>query len=103
MTIQKRYLKRKKEKLLKFFGNECQKCKAKEGDIKKLENGKEELIALQFAHKIGFRLQYGEGRGKKKRLLEVNRNPEKFLLLCRHCHLEYDKENPLQGDELIPF
>jgi hypothetical protein len=98
-----RYLRKKKEKLLRIFGDECKKCRAKNGDIKKIEKEKNEIVVLQFAHKVGFRLRFGEGRGKRKRLLAVERNPEQFELFCRWCHLEYDKENPLQSDELIPF
>lgn len=79
-----RYLRRKRERLEKEFGSVCKICgKSPEEDEK-----------FHFAHKVGFRLSFGESRGMQNRLLAVERNPEQFFLSCEICHRKYDKENP---------
>lgn len=44
---------------------------------------------LQWAHREPTGLK-GEGRGWYRRLRDVRDYPEKYLLLCRACHLDFD-------------
>lgn len=97
-TPDRRYIRRKKARIIKEFGGQCQSCGAKQGD-----SIGEKQIVLEFAHKIGYRLGYGTSRGSKERILEVERNMDKFFLFCKACHLKYDRDNPLNEDEKIPF
>ena len=83
----KRWLRRKKERLVEEFGGKCNTC------------GNENKEDLQFAHRVGFRLNWGRSRGKEKRLLEVERNKEMFILLCQNCHVLYDRNNKPTAEE----
>lgn len=72
---QRRYIQRLKARLLEMFGNRCQDC----GDT----------YNLQFAHVMPTGLD-GPGRGMRKRLMDVYRNPLHYNLLCKDCHDELD-------------
>ncbi len=71
----KRYLDRLERRLLAQRGNECQKCGSKDW--------------LEWAHLEPTGLK-GEGRGKRRRLLDVKRNPTRHALLCKLDHAELD-------------
>ena len=45
---------------------------------------------LQFAHKDKSYL--GNGRGSCSRRIEQYSNLDKFILLCKECHFNYDKK-----------
>lgn len=55
----------------------CQQCRA--------------IESLQFAHVFPTALR-GPGRGQYRRWLDVIRNPECYLILCRDCHVRFDNE-----------
>jgi len=58
------------------FGARCDLC----GATKQLE----------FAHITPTGLN-GEGRGGLKRAYDIRRHPSSYRLLCRPCHLRYDR------------
>lgn len=45
---------------------------------------------LEFAHKIPNGLN-GMGRGRNKRILDVLKHMDNYILLCKDCHILYDK------------
>ena len=45
---------------------------------------------LEFAHKEETELS-GRGRGRKERVYDVIKNPDKYRLLCEDCHKDYDQ------------
>lgn len=47
------------------------------------------LYELEFAHTEPTAL-CGKGRGKSRRLRDVRRNPDKYILLCTSCHDLFD-------------
>ena len=57
------------------LGGECLKCGS--------------VMLLEFAHldETGLR---GRGRGKTHRYGDIVRNPDKYTLLCRACHYDFD-------------
>ena len=57
------------------FGYKCVSCGSKD--------------SLEFAHKQP--CLKGRGRGSQQRIIEVNKNPDKFILLCSYCHRVYDQ------------
>ncbi len=71
----KDYKRRLKEALLFMFGNECCFCQTTEN--------------LEFSHKTPDEMN-GMGRGSYKRYIYIKNNPERFLLLCHDCHVEFD-------------
>ena len=70
-----------RRQLLSDFGGECYHCGSK---------GTTWRRRLEFAHK--YPCLQGEGRGSNKRMREVLRHPESFLLLCHVCHTAYDSK-----------
>lgn len=48
------------------------------------------VSGLEFAHKEPMELD-GWGRGRKERVYDVMKNPNKYRLLCKDCHKEYDQ------------
>jgi hypothetical protein len=97
MKRQNKYVYHLRAKLVEMFGGKCEDCSATQKDLDELEKPKK----LHFAHKVGFRFGYGMSRGKNHRVLAVKKNPERFRLLCPACHLEYDRSNPITGEEKI--
>lgn len=70
------------------FGGSCAQCGRRE--------------SLEFAHVVVTGL-HGRGRGSAHRYHDVRRHPESYRLLCRLCHLEFDR---IQGPALpkeVPF
>ena len=68
----------KREEVLKLFGGVCQ------------NEGCKSIDQLEFAHKNNNIANGGEGRGSYRRIKEVLKNPEAFVLLCKPCHYVYD-------------
>ncbi|WP_316506140.1 hypothetical protein [Nitrosopumilus sp.] len=65
--------------LRKYFGDACEYCNS--------------TVNLQFAHKHGHDTGLsGSSRGSWYRLKDVSSHPMSFLLLCRRCHLNYDRK-----------
>lgn len=64
-----------KSRACALFSDKCSMC----GSSEKLE----------FAHKEP--TLSGCGRGSKERYREVLNFPERFVRLCRECHVEYDR------------
>lgn len=44
---------------------------------------------IQFAHIEPTGLE-GKGRGRKERLYDILKNPDKYVPLCESCHLDFD-------------
>ena len=88
--------KEKRVSLCNDFGGACQHCSVIEGQW--IPPLLEKQVKLEFAHKIGFRFPQGASRGRNTRINEVIKNPERFLLLCKECHVEYDS-TPLTEHE----
>jgi len=76
------YMGRKFKLLRLSFGNCCQHCGTKEN--------------LEFAHKEPTGLD-GKGRGSYARFKDICRNKDKYLLLCKDCHLKYDNGGKANG------
>lgn len=72
----KRYNHRLRDALLFAYGNECLCCSETEN--------------LEFAHKQPDDF-CGRGRGSLHRHLYIKNHPEKFVLMCKGCHSEYDR------------
>jgi len=66
----------RRKRLIQEFGGRCEECSTTEN--------------LEFAHKEPTGLD-GRGRGRKERVYDVIKNPEKYRLLCRDCHRVYDQ------------
>lgn len=60
------------------YGGECEECST--------------TSKLEFAHKETTGLN-GWGRGRKERVYDVIKNPDKYRLLCKDCHKRYDQIN----------
>ena len=73
---QNRWTKERREKLIEEYGGKCEECPTTEN--------------LEFAHKEDTELS-GRGRGRKERVYDVIRNPDKYMLLCKDCHENYDQ------------
>jgi len=86
---QKRYIDRLHSRLIQALGGKCEFCGA--------------LAPLEFAHRQPTGLS-GRGRGRKKRLLDVNRHIDSYRLLCSKCHYAYDHSSELSdvNPEAIP-
>lgn len=80
----KEYVRRKRNRLLHYFGRVCAKCRGKN--------------SLEFAHKEDTGLN-GAGRGGLSRVRDVEKNRDKYLLLCKKCHYEYDNPEALPYNE----
>ena len=87
----RRYRLRLRLRLAVIFGIVCQHC----GSNRQLE----------YAHRERTQLK-GAGRGLTNRLLDVLKNPDSYLLLCRKCHRKFggpeDWEEGREG-EGVPF
>ena len=70
------------------FGGRCEEC----GSSSRLE----------FAHVISTGLN-GRGRGMPQRVHDIRRHPECYRLLCRPCHLAFDREKGPALPEEVPF
>jgi hypothetical protein len=66
----------KRLQLIQEFGGACQECGSTED--------------LEFAHRTMTGVQ-GLGRGRNARTLDVMRNPEAYMLICKRCHLRLDR------------
>jgi hypothetical protein len=80
MTISKndsqtRWRKRLKSALLYMYGETCIFC-GFSSDI-------------EFAHKS--QSHQGSGRGFDNRMRDLREHPEKYFLLCKRCHIKYDR------------
>lgn len=102
------WFRQKRKSLIIEFGGKCQDCgKTEEDFIDRLISDK--LVSLEFAHKVGTRFKLGKSRGQNKRIGEIIKNKQNFLLLCKECHVKYDMENPLNEaesnsfDDEVPF
>jgi len=71
------WIKLKRSELRVFFGSRCNNpfCQS-------LDN-------LEFAHLTETEIK-GHGRGLHQRILDVNKNRDKYILLCKTCHMEFD-------------
>jgi hypothetical protein len=78
---------RKRHELVEEFGGKCQSTE-----------GCFEVEKLEFAHRIGYRIK-GMARGKKVRILDIRKNKDHYILLCKKCHCKYDRDNPLTEEE----
>lgn len=76
-TAQQRYVRRLRERLIRRLGGCCKACCA--------------LTPLEFAHiEPTPILRFRRGRGLKHRLLDVQRNIDKYVLFCAPCHDAFD-------------
>lgn len=74
-TYQNIWLKRKLNELREEFLWCCCWCGSTDG--------------LEFAHIENTGLN-GQGRGRWKRYYDVKKNKDKFMLMCKECHKEFD-------------
>lgn len=88
----KDYTQRLKQRLLDYYGNKCN------------SPGCSITYMLEFAHLAPTKLR-GENRGSKHRLLDIQRNKNKYTLLCTWCHSKMDGTAPRMPppEEWIPF
>lgn len=77
----RKYIKFHRKLLIKIFGGVCEFC----GTKKK----------LTFAHIKETGLK-GDSRGSWKRYTDVADNPDCYKLLCKSCHLEFDRKRANQ-------
>lgn len=84
---QQRYVARLRDRLLDHYGRACCVC----GGANDLE----------FAHLAPTRIN-GLGRGKKARLLDIQRHPESYALICRPHHKLFDR-GKIKLDSETPF
>lgn len=82
---QRRYLDNLRARLLTQFGGRCERCGSRH--------------MLEWAHTAPTKLK-GMGRGSKNRLLDVQRNPDHYSLMCKGCHLDFDNRPHYTDDEL---
>lgn len=75
ITKEKRYFLKIKTENLARYNNRCSLC------------GKTE--DLEFAH-LQATLLSGCGRGSRQRHLDIKRHPDRYTLLCKSCHTEFD-------------
>jgi hypothetical protein len=92
-AVQKAYLERLKARLLAERGGKCERC------------GSEEI--LEWAHIKDTGLS-GRSRGSAKRYLDVQRNPDSYMLYCHDCHRDFDANRHIVDEyfaapEQIPF
>lgn len=78
----KRYVARLKVRLKEARGYRCEHCSATE--------------ELEWAHKVPTKLN-GMGRGQARRLFDIKKNPDKYLLLCKTCHRKFDQQAKQQN------
>lgn len=69
------WTKRRWKQLIEDSGGKCAQCPNTE--------------ALEFAHLEPTGLR-GRSRGRKERLYDILKHPEKYVLLCIYCHDEMD-------------
>lgn len=74
-TRQNEWVKRVWQETIEAFGAACAHCGLQ--------------WDLEFAHKEPTRVK-GRGRGKSRRLADIRKHPEKYLLLCVECHATFD-------------
>lgn len=80
-AIEKAYEDRLQARLVARLGGCCKFCGA--------------LAPLEFAHIAPTPiLRFNRGRGRKLRLLDVQRNIDKYILACDVCHDELDGRAP---------
>lgn len=79
------YVKRRWQALIEEFGGCCTFC-AQRWD-------------LEFAHTRPTKC-VGKSRGKSRRLMDILRHSDKYILLCKGCHAEFDgRPRPRRGHE----
>ena len=71
------WTKTKREEILASRGNRCALCSATE--------------LLEMAHKHATGIS-GRGRGRVERVRDWLKNPDAYVLLCRDCHLWFDRK-----------
>lgn len=82
------YIKGEILRLRRMFGNQCQICGSQQ--------------QLEFAHLKPTGVN-GRGRGRQTRLYDVKKNPDKYALLCRKCHLKFDRGEIQLGEKKATF
>jgi len=80
-TPAQRYLDNLQSRLYTHFGGHCRDC-----DV---------MFPLEFAHLEPTGLR-GPGRGRKARLLDVQRNLNSYALMCRFHHDLFDGRQPAE-------
>lgn len=85
-------------------GGKCQRCPRK---LRYRRRGRvERWPNLEFAH-LGATELKGEGRGLRRRFLDIRDNPELYLLLCKLCHRSLDANRGVgrrvETEEEVPF
>lgn len=78
VTQQARWIKELRRRLLLYRGGRCQGvgCSCEKN--------------LEFAH-LKPTSVVGRGRGRSDRYLDIKRNPDAYILLCRDCHRRFDR------------
>jgi hypothetical protein len=66
-------------KLREARGDRCENCGVKG------KTNKEGIPSLEFAHIKPTGLN-GRGRGQTQRVLDIERHPDAYRLLCKECH-----------------
>lgn len=88
-TRQNEYVKRRWQQLIDDSGGACAQCHATQ-DTKPLE----------FAHLEPTGLN-GRSRGKSRRLFNILKHPDKYVLLCVDCHDDLDGMNRFRQQDYL--
>lgn len=72
---------KKFKKLRALFGDKCVYCGSTEN--------------LQFAHIKKTKLSGTDGRGRKERYYDIRNNPKSYVLACKKCHEDLDRNSNL--------
>ncbi len=80
---ERRYIEKKKAELINFYGARCNNIQCR----RRYNLG---FKPLEFAHITPTKLSGRNGRGKRNRILDVNKNRKKYMLLCPECHDLFD-------------
>lgn len=78
-------------------GNKCARC-GKTYSLAKLEH----VNGLEFAHVVTTGIN-GRGRGRADRYHDIKNNPDHYELLCRACHLDFDRAEGPKLPQEVPF
>ena len=86
---QNEYVKRRWQQLIDDSGGACAQCQA-------TQNTK----PLEFAHLEPTGLN-GRSRGKSRRLFNILKHPDKYVLLCVDCHDDLDGMNRFRQQDYL--